>query len=90
MRRMSCYTGPVFEAESLLTYKDEKGKERRVGSICGGGRYDGLVEKLLGMKVPATGASIGVDRLAELLRMASPDAVKAEGPVFIAFFDTGF
>ena len=87
MRGMAYYTGPVFEAESLLTYKDEKGKERKVGSICGGGRYDGLVEKLLGMKVPATGASIGVDRLAELLRMVNPGEVKAEGPVFIAYFD---
>jgi len=87
MRGMAYYTGPVFEAESLLTYKDEKGKERKVGSICGGGRYDGLVEKLLGMKVPATGASIGVDRLAELLRMVDPGGVKAQGPVFIAYFD---
>jgi histidyl-tRNA synthetase len=87
MRGMAYYTGPVFEVESLLTYKDEKGKERKVGSICGGGRYDGLVEKLLGMKVPATGASIGVDRLAELLSFAKPQAVKAEGPVLIAYFD---
>lgn len=87
MRGMAYYTGPVFEAESLLTYRDEKGRERKVGSICGGGRYDGLVEKLLGMKVPATGASIGVDRLAELLRMARPGEVTAEGPVFIAYFD---
>lgn len=87
MRGMAYYTGPVFEAESLLTYKDEKGRERRVGSICGGGRYDGLVEKLLGLKVPATGASIGVDRLAELLRLAKPGAIKAIGPVFIAYFD---
>ncbi len=87
MRGMAYYTGPVFEVESLQTYLDEKGKERQVGSICGGGRYDGLVEKLLGLKVPATGASIGVDRLAELLRMVNPEAVKAEGPVLIAYFD---
>ncbi|MBI5916748.1 MAG: histidine--tRNA ligase [Bacteroidetes bacterium] len=87
MRGMAYYTGPVFEVESLLTYRDEKGRERKFGSICGGGRYDGLVEKLLGLKVPATGASIGVDRLAELLRMAKPGAVTAQGPVFIAYFD---
>jgi histidyl-tRNA synthetase len=87
MRGMAYYTGPVFEVESLLKYKDEKGKERNVGSICGGGRYDGLVEKLLGMKVPATGASIGVDRLAEVLRMAGGEDIKAEGPVLIAYFD---
>lgn len=87
MRGMAYYTGPVFEVESLLTYKDEKGKTRKIGSICGGGRYDGLVEKLLGLQVPATGASIGIDRLAALLQMANPDEVKAEGPVFIAYFD---
>ncbi len=87
MRGMAYYTGPVFEVESFLQVKDEKGRERRFGSICGGGRYDGLVEKLLGLKVPATGASIGVDRLAELLRMAKPGAVTAQGPVFIAYFD---
>ncbi len=87
MRGMAYYTGPVFEVESLLTVKDEKGRERRYGSICGGGRYDGLVEKLLGLKVPATGASIGVDRLGELLRMAKPGQVTAQGPVFIAYFD---
>lgn len=87
MRGMAYYTGPVFEVESLLVAKDEKGRERKFGSICGGGRYDGLVEKLLGLKVPATGASIGVDRLAELLRMAKPNQVTAQGPVFIAYFD---
>jgi histidyl-tRNA synthetase len=87
MRGMAYYTGPVFEVESLLIYKDEKGKERKVGSICGGGRYDGLVEKLLGLQVPATGASIGVDRLAELLRMVDPESVTAKGPVMIAYFD---
>ena len=87
MRGMAYYTGPVFEVESRLTYQDEKGKERKVGSICGGGRYDGLVEKLLGLKVPATGASIGVDRLAELLSLVEPEAIKAEGPVLITYFD---
>ena len=87
MRGMAYYTGPVFEVESLLSYKDEKGKSRKVGAICGGGRYDGLVEKLLGLKVPATGASIGVDRLAALLQMANEEKVVAEGPVFIAYFD---
>ena len=87
MRGMAYYTGPVFEVECSLTYKDEKGKTRKVGSIGGGGRYDGLVEKLLGLKVPATGASIGVDRLAALLKMVKPEEAKADGPVFIAYFD---
>jgi histidyl-tRNA synthetase len=54
-RGLDYYTGPVFEA--ILTDAPE------IGSVCGGGRYDGLVERFLGRKIPAVGASIGVDRL---------------------------
>jgi histidyl-tRNA synthetase len=54
-RGLDYYTGPVFEAS--LTDAPE------FGSIFGGGRYDGLVERFLGRKIPAVGASIGVDRL---------------------------
>jgi histidyl-tRNA synthetase len=54
-RGLAYYTGPVFEAN--LTAAPQ------FGSIFGGGRYDGLVMRFLGEKVPAVGASIGVDRL---------------------------
>ncbi|MEM6964601.1 MAG: histidine--tRNA ligase [Bacteroidota bacterium] len=87
VRGLAYYTGPVYEVESLQTYIDTKGVERRIGSICGGGRYDGLVENLLGIKVPATGASIGVDRLAELLVLTNQAPKEKDGPVFIAYFD---
>ncbi|MBK7360503.1 MAG: histidine--tRNA ligase [Saprospiraceae bacterium] len=87
VRGMSYYTGPVFEVESKQTYLDEKGNEKRVGSICGGGRYDDLVEKLLGIKVPATGLSIGVDRLAELLQLTNQAPKQILGPVLIIVFD---
>ena len=87
VRGLGYYTGPIYEVESLQTYKDEKGRERRVGSICGGGRYDGLVENLLGVKVPATGASIGVDRLAELLTLTNQAQQNYDGPVIIISFD---
>ncbi|MBP5501423.1 MAG: histidine--tRNA ligase [Bacteroidales bacterium] len=87
VRGLGYYTGPIYEVESLQTYKDEKGRERRVGSICGGGRYDGLVENLLGVKVPATGASIGVDRLAELLTLTNHAQINSDGPVIIIAFD---
>lgn len=89
VRGMGYYTGPVFEVESLLTYKDSKGKTRKVGSICGGGRYDGLVEKIVGMRVPATGASIGVDRLAELLTLTGAITTGKVNPVLIVAFDAG-
>ncbi len=87
VRGMAYYTGPVFEVQSLQTYKDEKGRERRVGSICGGGRYDDLVKNLLGLKVPATGASIGVDRLAELLTLTNQVPGVLPGPVLVIMFD---
>jgi len=87
VRGMSYYTGPVFEVESKQTYIDEKGNERKVGSICGGGRYDDLVEKLLGIKVPATGLSIGVDRVAELLQLTKQVQEQVKGPVLIIVFD---
>lgn len=54
-RGLAYYTGPVFEA--ILA------DAPRFGSVFGGGRYDGLVKRFLGQEVPATGASIGVDRL---------------------------
>ena len=87
IRGMGYYTGPIFEVESLLTYTDEKGRTRKVGSICGGGRYDGLVHKLLPVKVPATGASIGVDRLAELLSLTNNMPEQTDGAVLIVVFD---
>ena len=86
IRGMGYYTGPIFEVEYLGTYKDAKGRKRRIGSICGGGRYDGLVERILGIKVPATGASIGVDRLAEVLTLTGFE-IPLEGPVTVIVFD---
>ncbi len=87
IRGMGYYTGPIFEAEYLGTYKDAKGQKRKVGSICGGGRYDGLVENLIGLKVPATGASIGVDRLAEIMTLTGKVPKQVDGPVIIVNFD---
>jgi histidyl-tRNA synthetase len=54
-RGLTYYTGPVFEA--VLQDAPE------FGSVVGGGRYDELVMRFLGQPIPATGASIGVDRL---------------------------
>jgi len=56
-RGLDYYTGPVFEA--VLTGK----KSSRVGSVMGGGRYDNSIGRFTGVDTPATGASIGIDRL---------------------------
>ncbi|PIS24417.1 MAG: histidine--tRNA ligase, partial [bacterium (Candidatus Stahlbacteria) CG08_land_8_20_14_0_20_40_26] len=54
-RGLDYYTGPVYEAILL----DAAG----YGSIMGGGRYDRLIGQFMDKDIPATGASIGVDRL---------------------------
>lgn len=69
VRGLGYYTGPVFEAELLLEAKDEKGNAVRFGSVGSGGRYDGLIERFKGIKVPATGFSVGVSRLQAALAL---------------------
>ncbi|MGX1197235.1 histidyl-tRNA synthetase [Parvibaculum sp. MBR-TMA-1.3b-4.2] len=69
VRGLGYYTGPVFESDLLFEVKDEKGNPVRFGSVGSGGRYDGLVERFKGVKVPATGFSIGVSRLLAALEL---------------------
>lgn len=54
VRGLEYYTGPVFETSV---------SEPRIGSLAGGGRYDKLIALYSGRDVPATGVSIGVERL---------------------------
>ena len=72
VRGLGYYTGPVFEAELTFEITDEKGRPRQFGSVAGGGRYDDLVKRFTGQAVPATGVSIGVDRLLAALRGQGP------------------
>ncbi len=69
VRGLAYYTGPVFEAVLTFEITDQKGQKRQFGSVFGGGRYDDLVQRFTGKKVPATGASIGVDRLLAALKL---------------------
>src|SRR5262245_46539757 len=57
VRGMSYYTGPIFEIRH----------EHAAASIAGGGRYDRMIGKLLGREVPATGFSIGFERVVNIL-----------------------
>ena len=84
VRGLEYYTGPVFEAEITIPVKNEDGQTVRFGSVGGGGRYDGLVERFLGQNVPATGFSIGVSRLQAALALLNKDKPTAnEGPVVV-------
>jgi histidyl-tRNA synthetase len=88
VRGLEYYTGPVFEAELTFTVKNEDGERVRFGSVGGGGRYDGLVERFLGSKVPATGFSVGVSRLqAALAALVSLKRARADGPVVVLVMD---
>ncbi len=43
------------------------------GTVCGGGRYDGLVEQLGGRATPAVGFAMGMERLVLLVQAVNPD-----------------
>lgn len=87
VRGLGYYTGPVFEAELTFEIKDEKGRARNFGSVAGGGRYDDLVKRFTGQEVPATGVSIGVDRLLAALAMRAERRMVPEGPVVVTVMD---
>ncbi|UXU73965.1 MULTISPECIES: histidine--tRNA ligase [unclassified Paracoccus (in: a-proteobacteria)] len=87
VRGLGYYTGPVFEAELTFEILDDKGRKRQFGSVAGGGRYDGLVERFTGQKVPATGVSIGVDRLLAALRAKGLMGGQDKGPVVVTVMD---
>jgi histidyl-tRNA synthetase len=88
VRGLEYYTGPVFEAELLAPITDDKGQPIRLGSVVSGGRYDGLVERFTGEKVPATGISIGVSRLLfGLQRLGKYKESATQGPVVVLVLD---
>jgi len=62
-RGLDYYTGPIFEVSAETNVS--------VGSVAGGGRYDNLIELLGGPPTPATGISLGIDRLVEVLSEAN-------------------
>jgi histidyl-tRNA synthetase len=87
VRGLEYYTGPVFEAELTFEVKGDDGKPVRFGSVGGGGRYDDLVARFTGEKVPATGFSIGVSRLQAALSLIGEKKSDALGPVVVLVMD---
>lgn len=59
VRGMGYYTGPIFEVSHTASGS----------SICGGGRYDGVVGRWLGRDVPAVGFSFGFERIVDLVSL---------------------
>ncbi|XP_074012805.1 histidine--tRNA ligase, cytoplasmic isoform X3 [Numenius arquata] len=68
-RGLDYYTGVIFEAVLLQQENDHMEESVSVGSVAGGGRYDGLVGMFdpKGRKVPCVGVSIGIERIFSIL-----------------------
>ena len=77
-RGLDYYTGPVFE-----TVLDDA----KIGSVSGGGRYDGLIGMFLGRDIPAVGVSLGLERLITILEERGQlDGVHSGPQVFVSVF----
>ena len=74
-RGMGYYTGPIFE----IQHGDS------TSSIAGGGRYDRMIGRFIGRDVPATGFSIGFERVIGILMEQRPAV--AEGERVVLVFD---
>ncbi|MCH9024637.1 MAG: histidine--tRNA ligase [candidate division Zixibacteria bacterium] len=80
VRGLAYYTGPVFE--TILLDLPE------FGSVFAGGRYDNLVSRFTGKKIPGTGASIGVDRLlAALIELKALKLEQSVSKVLVTVMD---
>lgn len=77
-RGLDYYTGPVYEA--VL-------HDLPIGSVAGGGRYDGLVGMFSGRDVPAVGVSLGLERLITVLEeLGRADTAGAGAQVLVTVF----
>lgn len=79
VRGLDYYTKTVFE----IVEESEEGKV--LGTLVGGGRYDGLVKFLGGQEVPGVGGAGGVERIIQLMKAMSVRFPKEKMPeVFLA------
>lgn len=81
VRGLDYYNKTVFEWTTT-----ELGAQ---GTVCAGGRYDGLVEQLGGQKTPAVGFAIGLERLLLLQAAVQGESVASDADVFIAAVGEG-
>jgi histidyl-tRNA synthetase len=80
-RGLDYYTGPIYE-----TRVDEP----KIGSITGGGRYDNLIGLFSGKNLPATGSSIGLERIIAVMDELKmfPENLKTSVQVLVTIFDS--
>ena len=87
IRGLEYYTGAIFEVNLKFDVTNTKGQVIQFGSIGGGGRYDNLVNNFGNYDAPATGISIGLDRLVYALIQKKEFEIKQSKPVVICVFD---
>lgn len=75
VRGLDYYNLTVFEWVT-----DQLGAQ---GTICGGGRYDGLIELLGGKSAPAVGFAIGMERLLDLCQQSDGSTATPECQVYM-------
>ncbi len=75
-RGLEYYTGMVFEIRV-----PDLGAQSQ---ICGGGRYDNLIELFSGISVPAVGFAYGFDRVSEALQMQGIKRPEDKGGIIVA------
>ena len=77
VRGLGYYTGPVYEADLTFDIETNNSLEK-FGSVGGGGRYDDLITRLKGARVPSTGISVGVSRLSSALKYLKKQNINKE------------
>jgi histidyl-tRNA synthetase len=87
IRGLEYYTGIVFEVNLNFDVQNFKGKTIQFGSVGGGGRYDNLVSNFGNFDCPATGISIGLDRLVFALMQKKDFKIKTVRPIVICVFN---
>ena len=75
VRGLDYYSRTVFEWVT-----DQLGAQ---GTVCAGGRFDGLVEQLGGRSTPAVGFAMGLERLVAVLEEVNPDATEASADLYL-------
>ncbi len=85
-RGLDYYTGPIFETEVGQLVNG-----RPIGSVTGGGRYDELLGMFTSRGLPATGTTLGIERLIDVLEElggADAGAARTITSVLVTVFDS--
>jgi histidyl-tRNA synthetase len=78
-RGLGYYTGPVYEATVT---------EPQIGSLAGAGRYDGLIGRFQKQDIPATGISLGLERIIDVVEeLGLIDVPRSISQVLVTIFN---